>query len=145
MTNDRTASRHGLAWVGLSLALALHVADEAWNGFLSFYNPLVRRIREEIPLLPLPTFGFELWLTGLALAVGILLALSAAVFRGRRWTVPASYVLGGFMCLNAFGHFGASMVYGRPMPGVCSSPLLLAAAVWLLVCARGRCGGTPLG
>ena len=58
MKNDRFSRRHGWAWVGLSLALALHVTDEALNDFLSFYNPMVRRIREEVPLLPLPTFEF---------------------------------------------------------------------------------------
>ena len=69
MTNGESARRHGLAWIVLSLALALHVADEALNGFLSFYNPMVRRIREQVPLLPLPTFEFEWWLAGLIAAV----------------------------------------------------------------------------
>jgi len=138
MTNNRSARRHGLAWIGLSLALALHVADEAMNDFLSVYNPMVRRIREQLPLLPLPTFEFEGWLAGLILAVAVLLAVSTLVFRGQRWTIPASYVFGGFMCLNALGHFAGSIAFRRPMPGLCSSPLLLAAALWLIVCARER-------
>lgn len=145
MTNDRSARRHGLAWVGLSLALALHVTDEALNDFLSFYNPMVHRLRQAVPLLPLPTFEFGWWLAGLILAVAVSLAVSTFVFRGKRWTVPASYVYGGFMCLNAFGHFGGSIAFRRFMPGVYSSPVLLAAAVWLIVSARCRRGGTPLG
>lgn len=133
MTNDRFAYRHGLAWVGLSLALALHVADEALNGFLDFYNPMVRRIREEVPLLPLPTFEVEWWLAGLILAVTVSLSASAFAFRGRRWTITASYIYGGAMCLNAFGHFGGSIVSRRWMPGVYSSPVLLAAAILMIV------------
>jgi hypothetical protein len=137
-TQPEGCATHGLAWIGLSLALALHVADEALNGFLSFYNPMVRRIREQVPLLPLPTFEFEWWLAGLILAVAALLAVSTLVFRGRRWTIPASYVYGGFMCLNALGHFGGSIAFRRPMPGVYSSPVLAAAALWLILCARRR-------
>jgi len=132
------ATQHGLAWVGLSLALALHVADEALNGFLSFYNPMVRRIREQVPLLPLPTFEFQWWLAGLILAVAASLTVSTLVFRGRRWTIPASYIYGAFMCLNAFGHFGGSIAFRRTMPGVYSSPVLAAASLWLIACARRR-------
>jgi hypothetical protein len=119
--------------VGLSLALALHVTDEALNGFLSYYNPAVRRIREEIPLLPLPTFEFEWWLAGLILAVMVSLAASTFAFRGRPWTIPASYIYGGLMCLNALGHLGASIFNQRLMPGVLSSPVLLVAALVMIV------------
>ena len=69
--------RHlGRAWVVLALALALHVADEAANDFLAIYNPNVRAIRARFPFLPLPTFTFETWLTGLILGIALLLALS---------------------------------------------------------------------
>lgn len=133
MRDTSFAYRHGLAWVGLSLALALHVTDEALNGFLSYYNPAVRRIREDFPLLPLPTFEFEWWLTGLILAVMISLAGATLAFRGRPWTIPASYLYGGLMCLNALGHLGASIFNQRLMPGVLSSPVLLVAALMMIV------------
>ncbi len=42
---DKLIRRHGQAWVALTLALAVHVADEALNDFLSFYNPLVTSLR----------------------------------------------------------------------------------------------------
>jgi hypothetical protein len=64
-------------------------------------------------------------------------AVSPLVFRGRRRTIPASYIRGGFMCLNALGHVGGSTAFRRPMPGVRSSPvLLLAASLRPIVCAR---------
>lgn len=83
--------RFGLAWLALAAALALHVADEAHADFLSVYNPTVLAIRERIPWIPLPTFTFGAWITGLAALV----------------------------------------------PGVLSSPVMLAAAITALVCAVG--------
>jgi hypothetical protein len=78
-------SNHGIAWVTLCLALAVHVTDEALTDFLSVYNPAVQAIRQKLPFLPLPTFTFELWLTGLILAIILLLLLSSFAFSGARW------------------------------------------------------------
>jgi hypothetical protein len=55
----------GIAWVSLWLVVALHVADEAANGFLVVYNPAVLRMRQKLPLLTFPTFEFEVWIPGL--------------------------------------------------------------------------------
>lgn len=133
---EPTRRRHGWAWVGLCLALAAHVADEALNDFLSVYNSVVRAIREQLPFLPLPTFTFESWLGGLVLAVGVLLSLSAFAFRGARWMVAASYVFGVLMLGNGLLHIAGSVYLGRAMPGVYSSPLLLAGSGYLLWCTR---------
>jgi hypothetical protein len=126
---------HGRAWLTLSCALAVHVIDEAANDFLSVYNPAVWAIRNRYPWLPLPVFDFGVWITGLAAAVGLLLILSPWVFRGVRWLVWASFPLAILMSLNAVGHLGSSAYTGRWMPGVYSSPLLLAASLWLLAAA----------
>ncbi len=136
------ALSHGRAWVALCLALAVHVADEALTDFLSVYNPAARAIQKQFPFLPVPTFTFEAWLTGLILAVLILLALSPFAFRGARWMVSVSYVFGALMLVNGLGHLTGSIYLGRLMPGVYSAPLLLAASSWLLAAARrtGRAG-----
>jgi hypothetical protein len=42
------------------------------------------------------------------------------------------------MFLNGLAHSLGSVYFGRLLPGVYSSPLLLAASVWLLVCAARR-------
>jgi len=131
-------ARHGLAWVLLTLALALHVADEAFNDFLSFYNPAVRAIRQAIPFLPLPTFTFESWLSGLILAVVMLAVITPRVISGGRWTIWLSYFFAVFMILNGLGHITVSIYLGRPMPGVYSSPLLLGAAAFLFHATRQR-------
>jgi hypothetical protein len=135
-TDARDRRRHGWAWIALAIALAVHVTDEALNDFLSVYNPAVRMIRERVPWLPLPTFEFDEWIAGLAFAVIALLALSALVFAGVRAMRIASYVLGGLMALNGLQHIGWSIYMGRAMPGVWSSPLLLAVSLWLIVTAR---------
>jgi hypothetical protein len=114
------------------LALAVHVADEALTDFLSVYNPAARAIRQRFPLLPLPVFTFEVWLTGLILALVTLLGLSFFVFRGVRWMRPLAYIFSVMMMANGLGHMAGSFYLGRLMPGVYSSPLLLAASGLLL-------------
>lgn len=127
--------RLGWAWIGLCLALAIHVTDEALTGFLQVYNPTVSAIRERIPFLPLPTFRFEVWIGGLVLGILILLGLSMFAFRRVRWTVPVSLILGILMLLNGVLHICGSLYFRQLMPGVYSSPLLMAAAGYLLFAA----------
>ena len=123
------------AWVGLALALGLHVTDEALTGFLPVYNQVVEGVRAEHPWVPLPTFTFPVWLGGLILGVVLLLALTPVVSRGAQWIRVVSVILGVVMTGNALGHLGASVYWGRLAPGVYSSPLLLIAAIALLVTA----------
>jgi hypothetical protein len=126
----------GRAWLGLCFALAIHVADEALTDFLSVYNPTVIAIRQRVPWLPLPTFTFGVWLTGLIGAIVFLLVLSRFAFRGARWITWLSYPFGILMLLNGLNHIAGSFYFGRLMPGVYSSPLLLIASVYLLMTAH---------
>jgi hypothetical protein len=130
--HHRPASNFGYAWVALCLALAIHVTDEALTDFLSVYNPAVEAIRQRLPYLPLPTFTFSVWLTGLIIAIILLLALSPFAFRKTRWMVPLAYVFGILMTANGLQHFAGSVYLGRMMPGVYSSPLLLICSIYLL-------------
>jgi hypothetical protein len=127
---------HWLAWMALCGALALHVADEALTGFLELYNPTVRAIREHYPLLPLPTFTFETWLSLLIFAVAMLIASSFFVWKGRWAMRPISYAFAGFMLLNGFLHIVVSLYMREFVSGVYSSPLLLAASVALIYYTR---------
>src|SRR5687768_6742057 len=97
MTAGVWTRRWGMAWVALAIALGLHVTDEALTGFLPRYNATVRSMREAAPWVPLPTFTFWVWLTGLVLLVLLLFALSPLVFRGAGWLRPVSYFLGVLM------------------------------------------------
>ena len=125
-------SRFALAWAVLCAALAIHVADEALTDFLSVYNPTVRAIRARFPFLPLPTFTFGVWLTGLIVAVLVLASLTPAAARGAAGMRPAAYVFAGIMAGNGVLHIGASIRKRKLMPGTYSAPLILAAALYLL-------------
>ncbi|MGD2215878.1 MAG: hypothetical protein PVJ64_03940 [Gemmatimonadales bacterium] len=125
----------GVAWVNLAFALGLHVLDEALHGFLSYWNPAALAIRERLSMVRPPTFSFEVWLIGLIVGVIILLALSPFVFRRARPMRPFAVALSVLMVLNAGIHFIWSLVLGEVVPGTYSSPILLAAAVFLLVAA----------
>jgi hypothetical protein len=84
-----------------------------------------------------------MWLGGLILGVLLLLTLTRVVSRGAQWIRVASVILGVIMTGNALGHLGASVYWGKPGPGVYSSPLLLIAALALLVTAsRAKVRGT---
>jgi len=123
----------GTAWVTFALAVAVHVTDEATHDFLSTYNPRVLAIRARFPFLPLPTFSFRVWLTMLIVGILLLFCLSPLAFRGASWLRIVAWPLGVLVGVcNAAGHIGSSIYLHRWMPGVYSSPFLLAAAVFLL-------------
>ncbi len=63
----------------------------------------------------------------------MLLGLSPLVFAGSRRLRPVAYFLGFLMVANSIGHIGASLYWGKLVPGVYSSPILLVAALALLI------------
>lgn len=134
----------GIAWVGLCLAIAAHVIDEALTNFLSVYNPSVTAMRQRWSWFPMPTFEFRIWLAGLIAFVLLLLLLSPLAFRGVHAIRPVAWFLSILMIANAIGHtlatiFGRtaeSVHFARPAPGFYSSPLLLIASVYLIVQLR---------
>lgn len=134
MRNVANSTRNwGIAWISLVLAIALHVVDEALNDFLPQYNALVESLRLTYSWFPFPTFTFRTWISGLTLGVVVLLGLSPLVFSGNRLLRPVAYFLGALMVANAFGHIGISIYVGEVAPGTYSSPILLLAALALLI------------
>lgn len=146
MSSDASLPRtFGRAWIALGLALAIHVADEAANDFLALYNPTVLSIQERLGIAFPPTFSFAGWLTGLILVVLAWLGLAPLAYRGRRWLLPLAIVLSIIHIANGIGHTLTSLWLGRPAPGVWSSPLLIASALWMLmVVHRIRAGHAPV-
>jgi len=125
----------GIAWVSLCLAVALHVADEAANGFLAVYNPAVINVKQQLPMIPLPTFTFEVWIAGLTFTLMLGLSLTPLVQRGTRWMRPVVMAVAVLMILNALIHFTGSIALGAVIPGTYSSPILLAVAGGALLSA----------
>ena len=129
---SRSRRRHWLAWMALCGALAVHITDEALTGFLDWYNPTVRAVREKYPLIPLPTFTFEIWLSLLICAVVMLVAASYFVWKGRWAMRPISHVFAVFMLVNGLLHIAQSIYMRELMPGVYTSPLLIVASIALI-------------
>jgi Protein of unknown function with HXXEE motif len=122
----------GLAWLAATLALAIHVADEATHGFLAWYNPSALRIRRALGGVPFPpTFTFLPWLLALISAVVVLGALTPYAYRGTPWLRPLAYVLAAVHVGNGLLHLVASVLARRRVPGVLSAPILVLAGGWL--------------
>jgi Protein of unknown function with HXXEE motif len=126
----------GWAWLAATIALALHVADEATHDFLAWYNPRALRIRRFFGGLPFPpTFTFWPWLIGLLAAVVVLAAMVPSAFAGERWLRSVAYFLSVVHIANGFLHLGAAVAARRTVPGVLSAPLLLLGGIWLAYAA----------
>lgn len=137
--------RFGICWLFFGYAVALHVLDEAGNDFLSVYNPNALILRRTLPFLPVPVFTFPQWVGSLALGLALWLALTPMAFRGVKWlrflAMPMA-VLAGIG--NGLAHILSSIYFGRFMPGVFSSPLLLLAGTVLLRSAMDKGSATTV-
>lgn len=133
--------RLGWSWLALCAALALHVTDEALTGFLGVWNPTVAALHVRWPWLPLPTFRFDVWLGGLIALVVVLFAASPRFFRGGGILRLPAYLFSALIGVGnglvhtvatILGHTVPEVRFARPAPGFYSSPLLIAAAVWVI-------------
>ena len=124
--------------MALCAALALHVLDEAVTDFLGVYNPTFQAIRERYPLIVIPIFSFSVWLSLLIFAVVALAGVSVFVWKGRWAMRPISYVFAAVMLSNGLLHIAHSIYVHTLMPGVYTSPLLLAASIVLIVATRAH-------
>jgi hypothetical protein len=131
-----------IAWLMLVSSIAIHVFDEAITGFLPFYNDSVATLRERLGFFPAPTFTYGIWLGGLIVAIIIGFGLTIFVARGGRRIRWITIVLGLLMLFNALGHLGGSLYFGRVLPGMWSSPLLLISALFMIL--RGFRADWPL-
>jgi protein-S-isoprenylcysteine O-methyltransferase Ste14 len=133
--SDTTARAHAFAWVYLCAHLAAHVIEEAATGFLGVANAVLAGWSRDFGL-PLQPLAFGAWLGTLTVVMAVLVALTPRVARGAAWAPTASYIFAGVMIANGMGHLLSPLYLGRFLPGHFSSPLLIAAALWLIVQAR---------
>ena len=131
----------GWAWVTFAALLALHVADEAKNDFLSVYNPNASAISLRYPFLPIPILTLTEFVIGLSIAILILLCLSPFAFRESKPLCRLAILLSIFAgLLNGTAHLVSSHYFQRWMPGSYSSPLLILGGAYLLVTALRSLG-----
>lgn len=127
--------RHlGYAWAALSVTLSVHIIDEANHDFLGVYDVHSVAVREWVPFLPWPTFGW--WLAGLGTMLLALLALSPWAFRASRWMRQVALVVALLAALNAYVHITEALRFNHAAPGTWSAMLLLLTAAMLFVAAR---------
>jgi hypothetical protein len=127
-----TKDRYVLAWVIMVTMLALHFIDEAFNDFLSFYNPLVGHMQESAGFTVMPTFKFWYWIVGLIIAITVGYLATPLVAKRARGVKTITMAVGVLMILNCLGHLGASVSRGELVPGTLSTPLLLLASLYLV-------------
>jgi len=125
-------NKNAAAWVLLISALALHVLDEAVTDFLSFYNSMVLDLKHRFGYFPAPIFSFEIWLGGLIAFIIICFLLTPIIKKENKIVKVLVIAFGTLMIANALGHMLGSVLLGKFLPGVWSSPLLLAASVYVV-------------
>ncbi len=141
MKQNRSQAGFGRAWFALTVAFALHVADEASTGFLAIYNPTVTALRARWGWFPMPTFEFREWLLGLSIAILVCFALTPLAARRTAWLRPLAWFYALIMFFNGVGHTVTTIVghtvtgvtFPRPAPGFYSSPFLFVGSVWLMM------------
>ncbi len=130
--DGQLATGLGPAWLAATIALAIHVADEATHDFLAWYNPRALRIRTALGGFPFPpAFTFLPWLIGLVAAVLLLAALTPVAYRGASWMPAAALILAAIHVGNGLIHLLGSVQAKRLVPGALSAPVLLLAGAWL--------------
>lgn len=132
-THNRTAM--GRPWLALCFCLTVHVAEEAFTGFLPFYGDATRAVGELFPYVTSPSLvlAISMWLS--VAFVAVLTALAPFAYRGASWMRVATIGVALVALANVTGHAGGSMLAGHPLPGIYTTPLLAVVGVYALVSA----------
>jgi len=125
----------GRPWLALCFCLTVHVAEEAFIGFLPFYSDATRAVSELFPYVTSPSLvlAISMWLS--VAFVATLTALTPFAYRGVSWMRVATIGVALIALANVSGHIGGSMLAGCALPGVYTTPLLAVVGVYALVFA----------
>ena len=137
MTAKSTHNPNGIGrpWLALCFCLTVHIAEEAFTGFLPFYSDATRAVSEIFPYVTSPSLvlAASMWLS--VAFVAILTALLPFAYRGASWMRVATIGVALIALANVSGHIGGSLLVGSALPGVYTTPLLAVAGVYALVSA----------
>ena len=125
----------GRPWLALCFCLTVHVAEEAFIGFLPFYSDATRAVSELFPYVTSPSLvlAISMWLS--VAFVATLTALTPFAYRGASWMRVATIGVALIALANVSGHIGGSLLVGSALPGVYTTPLLALVGVYALVFA----------
>ena len=130
-----SVSRWTVAWFLACLVFALHIVDEGYHGTLGFYSDLERLVTELLPSLNLTPFNFQVWLVNMSGTLFVLFLLTFLVWRANPVMLPASYAFAAFLTGNSAFHLLMTIGRGEEVTGALTSPLMLAAGLFLFVAA----------
>ena len=137
MTAESAHNPNGIGrpWLALCFCLTVHVAEEAYTGFLPFYSDAIRAVSELLPFVTSPSLvlAASMWMS--VAFVAILTALAPFAYRGASWMRVATIGVALIALANVTGHAGGSMLAGHPLPGIYTAPLLAVVGVYALVSA----------
>ena len=137
MTAKFAHNSHGIGrpWLALCFCLTVHVAEEAFTGFLPFYSDATRAVSELFPYVTSPSLVLagSMWMS--VAFVAILTALIPFAYRGASWMRVATIGVALIALANVSGHIGGSILVGSALPGVYTTPLLAVVGVYALVFA----------
>ena len=142
----------GLPWLILCLSFAVSIVDEGLHDFLGSYNPTVLTLYGHFSWFPRIDLTLGEWLAIVLGADTVLLLMTPWAFRKAGFMRPIAYGLAVFMLLkacgtiliSAIGQTVGSVRFRGGTPGLYSSPLLIVASSYLLLCLRSsRHPGSP--
>lgn len=125
------SGRLSRAWLALTLALTLHVAEGAVRDYLAFYNPLAMSLRDMLLWTWMPTFTFAAWLGGWIVILAALYGLTWFAACPARWVVWCALAYAEVVFLFSAAKLAFAIYLQKAIPGVFTAPLLLIASLWL--------------
>jgi hypothetical protein len=137
--SDKTGNP-GAAWLLLCVSFATNILDDALNDFLGYYNATVLTLYGHFSWFPRIDLTFREWLVCMIVADAVLLLLTPLAYRNSVYLRPLAYAFGVILLLfgcgavfaSVLGHTVPSVHFTGMAPGTYSSPLILAASVYLL-------------
>jgi hypothetical protein len=125
----------GRPWLALCLSLALHVAEEAYTGFLPAYGEATRAVGDLFPYVSSPSLAVAVSMWMSVVFVATLTVLVPLAYKGVAWMRPATVGVALVALANVSGHAGGSLFAGHAIPGVYTTPLLAIVGVYALAAA----------
>ena len=134
----------GWSWLLLCLALLVHCIDEVSTDFLAYFNATVLTLYGHFSWFPRIDMNSRELITFLVVLNAVALALIPFAFRNARFLRPIAYVFACIALANGLahivftivGHTVPSVHFNKFAPGFFTAPLLIAAAIHLLLRLR---------
>lgn len=121
------------AWLFACVAFAIHIAEEIVYGSFGVYADFEMLLNNLFPVIKLPEYRYEVWLTNLIGAAVVLFALTWLVYAKRGPMRLASYLFAAFLTVNGVAHLYAALTMNVYFPGAATAALLVLAGLALFI------------